>query len=119
MRIPFKINTATRLSLLFGLFWLALGTAGVFGWRSVSAEVGERARAEAGFAVATISQRLDEFAVRYAEQGRAEVQALRSAAGQLGAPRIVQGPSGPTLNFGRGSQAGSLAEDVASRAAAA
>jgi hypothetical protein len=116
VRLAIKTNAITRLSLLFGLFWLAFAAAGVFGWRRVSAEVGQRAQAEAGFAVATISQRLDEYAGRYEPQGRAETQALRLGAARLRPARLVEGPNGATLGFGRAGQAGSLAENVASSA---
>ncbi|HEY2482831.1 MAG TPA: hypothetical protein VGI30_11630, partial [Caulobacteraceae bacterium] len=111
MRLAFKINTITRLSLLFGVFWLAFGVAGVVGWRRVSAEVGQRAQAEAGFAVATLSERLDEYAGRFGPQGRAETEALRLGAARLGPARLVDGPDGATIGFGRTGQTGSLAED--------
>src|SRR6516164_6009977 len=116
MRIAFKINTAARLSLLFGLLWLAVGAAGFFGWQLVSAEVGQRARAEAGFAVESISQSLIQAGQRYGAQGRSEVGALRSAAGRLGPARLVGGPRVTTLVFGRTPLNTSLAEDVASQA---
>jgi serine phosphatase RsbU (regulator of sigma subunit) len=114
VRLAFKLNTITRLSLVFGLFWLALAGAAVFGWRRVSTEVGDRAQAEAGFAVATISQRVDEYAALFGPQGRDETAALRSSAAREGRARLVSGPDGPTLSFGRIS--GPLAEKVASDA---
>ena len=92
MRLAFKLNTITRLSLVFGLFWLALAGAAVFGWRRVSTEVGDRAQAEAGFAVATISQRVDEYAALFGPQGRDETAALRSSAAREGRARLVSGP---------------------------
>ncbi|HEY1447344.1 MAG TPA: SpoIIE family protein phosphatase [Caulobacteraceae bacterium] len=117
MKIAFKTNTVARLSLLFGLIWLAVGAAGVFGWRSVSAEVGQRAQAEAGFAVDSVSESLNEAGRRYGAQARSEVRALRAAAERLGPARIDQGSGITTLRFGEAPQPKSLAEDVASRSA--
>jgi hypothetical protein len=117
MRNAFKFDTAARLSLLFGLIWLAVGAAGLFGWRSVSAEVGQRAQAEAGFAVESISQSLNGAGQRYGAEARAEVRALRAAAERLGPARIEQGSGVTTLSFGQAPQTKSVAEDVASRSA--
>jgi len=119
MRIQLKISNVLRLSLLFGLVWLCLGMAGFFGWKRVSAEVGQRAQAEAGFAVAAAAQRLAQADQLFAARARAEAGSLRTAAMRGGAPRMFQGQGEPFLTFGRGVARKPVAERVAARSGGA
>jgi hypothetical protein len=103
MRFSIRTSILTRLGLLFALVWAALAGSGVFGWRRVSAEVSDRAQAEAGLAANAVATRLDDSERLFGSATRAALSALEAAARGHGPPRLVPAVLGaaPTLSFGR------------------